>query len=138
MYPQSTTDTALLVPIFRRLLDDPQVCPVRLSRAAELYGSGAVERRADGRWLVVSATSPDLAHLVSADARVCSCQDFAVRAARGLGEQTAPCKHCLAVRICLAVEEQASPVINLPERAYTDDTRFVLTKKGEKYLDLGA
>ena len=89
-------DTALLVPIFRALLADPAVDPSRLSRAADLYGLGNVERQPDGTWLVVSACNPEQAYLVDARMHTCSCLDYANR--------QAPCKHVLSCRIFAAVE----------------------------------
>jgi hypothetical protein len=88
-------DTALLVPIFRALLADPQVDPVRLSRAADLYGLGNVERQADGSWLVVSACDPEQAYTVDRPAHQCACPDHA---------KGRVCKHQLACRIFAAVE----------------------------------
>ena len=89
-------DTALLVPILRALLADPQVDPVRLSRAADLYGLGNVERQPDGTWLVVSACNPEQAYLVDARMHTCSCLDYANR--------QPPCKHVLSCRIFAAAE----------------------------------
>ena len=104
----------------------------RLDRAATIVAIRRIEPT-EGGYLVESETEADHWYLVTGNAfgARCMCHDYQARG--GL-----LCKHILATKLLALCERlaarRAPEPTPLPQRAYTDADRFVLTPQGEAAL----